>query len=93
MEKRRVYLRIEGHVQGVFFRVRTREMANRLMLTGWVRNLSDGNVEAVFEGPEDMLNQAVQWCYKGPPGATVTEVNEKWFEYTGEFKQFDTRYG
>lgn len=93
MAKGRVHLLIEGHVQGVFFRACTREMANSLMLTGWVRNLSDSNVEAVFEGAEDMLNQAVQWCYKGPPGANVTRIDEKWFEYTGEFKSFDIKYG
>ncbi len=93
MEKGRVHLQIKGYVQGVFFRAGTRDVADRLGLTGWVSNLPDGSVEAVFEGPEDMLKQAVQWCYKGPPGANVTKVDEKWLEYTGEFTSFETKYG
>jgi acylphosphatase len=93
MEKARVHLRIKGYVQGVFFRASTRDVAERLGLTGWVRNLPDGSVEAVFEGPKGMLEQAVKWCYKGPPGATVTKVEEKWLEYQGEFDSFEIKYG
>ncbi|MBI5099177.1 MAG: acylphosphatase [Nitrospirae bacterium] len=93
MEKGRVYLIITGFVQGVFFRASTRETAVRLDLTGWVRNLPDGNVEAVFEGPVENLRQAVQWCRQGPRGARVTKVDEKWQDYTGEFKNFSIRYG
>jgi acylphosphatase len=93
MEKGRVYLIITGFVQGVFFRASTRETAVRLDLTGWVRNLPDGNVEAVFEGPVEKLRQAVQWCRQGPRGARVTKVDEEWQDYTGEFKNFSIRYG
>jgi acylphosphatase len=93
MERARVHLLIEGYVQGVFFRASTQDVAERLGLTGWVRNLPDGSVEVVFEGPKDMLKEAVQWCRKGPPGARVTRVDESWQEYTGEFKRFDIRYG
>lgn len=92
MEKGRVHLRIRGYVQGVFFRASTRDMANSVGLTGWVRNLPDGSVEAVFEGPKDLLKQAVKWCYKGPPGASITDIDEKWLEYTGEFDRFDIKY-
>ncbi len=67
-------------------------MASRYGLTGWVRNLPDGNVEAVFEGPMDKLKQAVQWCHKGPPGATVLNVDETWLDYTGEFNGFEIKY-
>ena len=92
MEKGRVYLIITGFVQGVFFRASTRETAVRFDLTGWVRNLPDGNVEAVFEGPVEKLRQAVQWCRQGPRGARVTKVDEEWQAYTGEFKNFSIRY-
>ncbi len=93
MEKGRVHLIIRGHVQGVFFRARTRDMAEGLGLKGWVRNLSDGNVEAVFEGPKELLLKAVQWCSKGPDGARVTAVSEDWDEYKGELGSFEIRYG
>lgn len=93
MEKGRVHLRINGYVQGVFFRGNTKDVADRLRLTGWVRNLPDGSVEVVFEGQKDTLKQALQWCYKGPPGASVTNIDEKWLDYTGEFDRFEIRYG
>lgn len=93
MDNGRVHLIIKGFVQGVFFRAGTRETAVRLDLTGWVRNLPDGNVEAVFEGPVENLEQAVQWCRQGPKGARVVDVDEEWQDYTGEFKDFSIRYG
>ena len=88
-----VHVHIEGYVQGVFFRASTRDIAERLRLKGWVMNLPDGSVEAVFEGPMDLLKEAVRWCHKGPPGASVTNVDEKWLDYSGEFKGFEIRYG
>ncbi|MBI4698577.1 MAG: acylphosphatase [Nitrospirae bacterium] len=93
MEKGRLHVLIRGYVQGVFFRASTQDMAERLGLTGWVRNLPDGNVEAVFEGTIDLLKQAAAWCSKGSPGSRVTYVHEEWLEYTGEFTVFELRYG
>ncbi len=93
MDKGRVHVRIEGYVQGVFFRASTQDMAEGLGLRGWVRNLPDGSVEAVFEGPKDLLKEAVNWCRKGPPGARVIHVDEKWLDYSGEFDGFEIRYG
>jgi acylphosphatase len=92
MEKGRVHVLIKGRVQGVFFRASTVDMALGLGLKGCVRNLPDGSVEAIFEGKKDILKKAVQWCHEGPPGASVTHVDEKWLGYTGEFKSFDVRY-
>lgn len=92
MEKGRVHLVIRGRVQGVFFRASARDMAESLGLKGWVRNLSDGNVEALFEGPKDMLFKAVQWCLKGPKGSIVTEVSQDWSEYKGDFNSFEIKY-
>lgn len=92
VEKSRAHLFIRGHVQGVFYRASTQEAAVRLGLEGWVKNLPDGNVEAVFEGPADKVKQAVEWCYKGPPGAKVSKIDEKWSDYTGEFRDFGVKY-
>jgi acylphosphatase len=57
-----------------------------------VRNLPDGSVEAIFEGPKDTLKQAVQWCRKGPAGAYVDGVEEKWSANKKEFDGFDITY-
>jgi acylphosphatase len=84
---------IHGLVQGVYFRASTRETALRLGVRGWVRNLSDGSVEALFEGENKKVEELVGWCYKGPPGARVTEVELAWEPYAGEFTHFDVRYG
>ena len=61
-------------VQGVFFRYETRERASSRGLAGWIRNLPDGRVEAVFEGPEEGVEAMVEWCRRGPRGAEVTDV-------------------
>lgn len=92
MLKGRVHVIIYGSVQGVFFRASTREKAVGLGLKGWVRNLRDGSVEAVFEGDIETLREAVQWCHHGPSGAHVLKVDEKWDDYIGEFSSFDVRY-
>jgi acylphosphatase len=70
----RVSLRIEGEVQGVFFRESTRREAERLGLVGWVRNEPDGSVTAVAEGAPGPLQEFVAWCHKGPPAARVLAV-------------------
>ena len=79
---------ISGRVQGVGFRWNTQAMAQRLNLTGWVRNLWDGRVEAVFEGPETAVQQAVQWCHRGERPARVDSVKVTTQTPTGEFKYF-----
>jgi len=85
----RAHLRISGSVQGVFFRASTRDMATGLNLTGWVRNSPDGNVEAVFEGDEENVKEAIEWCRKGPSFAKVSDVDIEWEEPTGEFSSFE----
>ena len=90
--KVRVQLSIEGRVQGVFFRQSTAEMARQLGLEGWVRNCPDGRVEAIFEGAQDQVLQAVKWCQEGPPAAQVTHLGQEWQDYTGEFREFRIRY-
>lgn len=56
--------------------------------TGWVRNLDDGRVEAVIEGPEDVVRKVVEWCHQGPPASKVDDVQVKYGRYTGEFSGF-----
>ncbi len=75
MEIRRASLRIKGRVQGVFFRESARREAERLALKGFVRNLPDGDVEAVAQGPGQAVEQFISWCHKGPPAARVESVN------------------
>lgn len=70
-DHRRVRVLAAGRVQGVFFRDSTRREAQRLALTGWVRNLPDGRVEAVFQGPGEAVDQAVAFCRRGPGHADV----------------------
>jgi len=70
----RTHVWVSGTVQGVFFRAATAEEAHRLGVTGWVRNLPDGRVEAVFEGEESAVDAAVAWCHHGPERAAVTSV-------------------
>ncbi|MGC9504265.1 acylphosphatase [Baaleninema sp.] len=71
----RVRLLISGTVQGVGFRYSTRQQAEQLGLSGWVRNRSDGRVEAVFEGKVTAVEQAVAWCRQGPLSAEVTDLS------------------
>jgi acylphosphatase len=92
MEEARAHLLIDGRVQGVFYRAFTREMAHALKLKGWVRNLRDGRVEAVLEGEKNIIQQAIQKCYAGPPGARVTNIDVQWEHYTGEENGFHIRY-
>jgi len=92
MENNSVKVVIYGLVQGVFFRASTREMAISKGLKGWVRNLPDGNVEALFEGPKDLIEEAVTWCKHGPGGASVVDIQEYWGKYTGQFDRFEIRY-
>lgn len=80
----RAHVYISGIVQGVFFRSNTKNVARGLGLKGWSRNLLDGRVEVVFEGPEHIVKRAIDWCRHGPPGAIVKDVEVKWEEPEGE---------
>ena len=75
---------VQGSVQGVFFRAETRDRARSLGLAGWVRNVPDGTVEAVFEGVDERVESMVDWCRRGPGGARVEEVEVAWTEPEGE---------
>ena len=73
-----------GSVQGVFFRVEARDRARSLGLAGWVRNVPDGTVEAVFEGEDESVESMVEWCRGGPGGARVEQVDVDWREPEGD---------
>ena len=92
MEIARLHIIIEGIVQGVFFRASTIEESSKLGLTGWVKNCSDGRVEAVFEGEIDKIEQIIEWCKKGPPGAVVSNVETVLERATGEYDSFTIKY-
>jgi len=92
MSKSRAKLIIKGMVQGVNFRYYTQREAQKRNLTGWVRNLPDGSVAALFEGEEDEVEAMIQWCRHGPPSAQVTEMIAQPEEYRGEFGSFSIQF-
>ena len=81
---KRVRVRIRGRVQGVFFREEARRRAESLDVAGWIRNLRDGSVEAVFEGDGERVQSMVDWCRRGPRGAAVEGVEATQEEPTAE---------
>ncbi|MFW6151877.1 MAG: acylphosphatase [Verrucomicrobiota bacterium] len=91
-EKERGHFLISGKVQGVCFRMDTRDKAEQLGLTGWVRNRSDGKVEVMAEGWQNDLKEFRKWCGKGPAMAYVTGVDEEYSHATGEFDGFRIVY-
>jgi acylphosphatase len=83
---------VHGRVQGVFFRDFTRRQALGLGLTGYVRNLADGTVEAVAEGPQQALEKLLEQLRIGPSGAQVDRVDFRWGEQSGEFDRFEVLF-
>ena len=90
--KVRVHIFVSGRVQGIFFRENTKKKAQKLRITGWVRNLPDGRVEAVLEGEKDKIEELVNWVKKGPMFAKVDGLEVMPEEYQGEFDNFEIRY-
>jgi acylphosphatase len=91
--KTRAHVFVSGRVQGVFFRSETKHKAESHNVKGWVRNLPDGRVEAVFEGEEEAVKALIEFCKRGPSGARITNVDLRWENFTGEFDAFKVRYG
>ena len=92
MAKSRSKVIVKGIVQGVNFRYYTQRQAIRYNVTGWVRNLPDASVAALFEGEEQDVEAMVQWCHHGPPSAQVTELIVQPEEYQGEFSSFSIKF-
>ncbi len=82
---------VSGRVQGVFFRATALDVARRLSLTGYVRNLPNGDVEIVAEGDEGALKGLIDWARHGPAHARVDEVRLEWGEASNWFKRFEMR--
>ena len=83
---------VRGQVQGVNFRSSTVTQAARLSLAGWVRNLPDGSVEVLAEGPRPVLEQLLAFLRHGPPSARVSGVEPAWQPPTQSFQQFEVRW-
>ena len=90
--KKRLAIKVSGKVQGVWFRARTREEAEKLGLSGSVWNNPDGSVGIVAEGEEEQLQKLLSWCRRGPSLALVTDLTCDWQEYRGEFDGFNIAY-
>jgi acylphosphatase len=91
--KVRAHIYISGRVQGVFFRSEAQDEAIKRNVTGWVKNLPDGRVEAVFEGEKENVEKVIEFCKRGPLGAKVAKVDVNWQNCAGEFKDFKVKYG
>ena len=87
-KKVRAHLHIRGRVQGVYYRVSTVQEAQKLGLTGWVMNCSDGSVEAVAEGMQATIESLIAWCRQGPAGARVDSVQVRWEVFKDDFPGF-----
>ena len=89
--KSRSHIFVSGKVQGVFFRENTREKAAEFGLNGFIRNLQNGKVEAIFEGEKEKIEKIIQWIKKGPETTQVENIEINWQNYKGEFKNFEIR--
>ena len=85
----RIHVKVRGRVQGVWFRAFTRETAEKLDVTGWVRNLPDGSVEALAEGDEAAIREFLDALREGPPLARVVDVQVETQEPANEFEKFE----
>ncbi len=90
--KVRAHAFVRGIVQGIFFRSETKRKAESRNVTGWIRNLPDSRVEAVFEGEAEAVEALLEFCKRGPSGAMVTHFDLIWEAYTGEFNGFRIKH-
>jgi acylphosphatase len=92
MGKQRVHLFIKGKVQGVFFRQAMKVTAKKNHVSGWVKNLKDGRVEAILEGEDMDVSNVVEWCHAGPANARVEDVVIRNEKFKDEFAKFEVLY-
>ena len=89
--KTRAHIFVRGKVQGVFFRSETLRVARKQSVNGWIRNLPNGEVEAILEGEEEDINKIIAFCKSGPSGAKVTGIRLTLEDYSGKFADFEIR--
>lgn len=89
---KRAHVFIKGRVQGVGFRHFTKTYARQMNVEGWVKNLPDGRVEAVFEGDEDQVKKMIDLVKEGPRTSRVSNVNVEWESPKNEFGSFRVAY-
>lgn len=90
--KKNVHITINGKVQGIWFRANTKQKAEQLGITGWVKNIPNGSVEAIFEGEENCIKEMIDWCQHGPPQAKVENIEIKEQSITNGFDEFLIKY-
>lgn len=90
-DRERAHVYISGDIQGVFFRDSTRQKANELDLNGWVKNMPDGRVEALFEGTSNAVREMLDWCKEGPTQATVEDVDAEYEQPDEDLSGFEVR--
>jgi acylphosphatase len=90
--KAKVHIIVSGRVQRVYFRGYTKNEAQKRNVNGWVRNLPDGRVEAVFEGEKEDIDDLIKSVNEGPSYAKVENLNIKWEDFKGEFTDFQIHY-
>ena len=91
-EKVRAHVFVSGRVQGVLFRESCKKKADKFAVSGWIKNLPDNRVEAVFEGERENVDKMVNWARKGPIWAKIDDFSVIWDNYQAEFKGFEIRY-
>lgn len=91
-EKIKAHIFVSGLVQGVFFRANTVQKARELELKGWVKNLPDGRVEAIFEGEKKNVREMIEWAKRGPANARIDDFEADFEKYTGEFDNFEVKH-
>ncbi|MBI2026581.1 MAG: acylphosphatase [Deltaproteobacteria bacterium] len=92
MLDKQVHIVVYGKVQGVFFRAYTETKAQELGICGRVKNLENGSVDIIAQGPEESLKRLVEWCHEGPSGAQVEKVTVDWLKVNGKFLSFHIEY-
>ena len=88
----RAHVVFKGRVQGVLFRTSTKEAAKKEGVVGWVRNLPDGSVEAVFEGPKERVEKLIGLCKCSIPLARVDSADVEFAKATGAFRSFEIKH-
>lgn len=86
--QKQALIKVTGRVQGVFYRAHAEEKALQLKLTGYAKNLLDGSVEMLVQGPEEDIKKLIDWCQDGSPSATVDMVKVEWSEVGEPYTDF-----